>query len=95
MKLTETVSLARARRSRRRPLTRTLSKAVILRLQFTQHCRDQLRYCGMDVHGVLERCEGRLRRHRVQDAVHGFIAADAEYGGAENLLRGASISRST
>src|ERR1700733_5345959 len=39
----------------------------------------------MDVHRVLERRIRRLRIHDVEYAVDRFVAADAEYGRAEDL----------
>src|SRR5260370_975059 len=57
------------------------------RLELAQHGRDQLGHGRVDVHGSLQHGIGDLGGHHVEDAVNGFVAAGAQDGGAEDLLR--------
>src|ERR1700704_3617745 len=38
------------------------------------------------MYSIAERLERSLGRHRIQDAVDGFVASNAQNGGAQNLL---------
>ena len=56
------------------------------RLETAEHRRQQLRHGRVDMDGALHHGVGSLGVHQVEDRVDDLIAADAEDGGAEELL---------
>src|SRR5262249_55135304 len=63
-----------------------LRSRSLQRFQIPQHCWDELRHGGMNVHCPLQHGVGSLGIHHIEDAVNDLVARKPEQGGTQNLF---------